>query len=98
MDEAVRYLADPSSMPDIKKKLLKVPKSQMIDNQKLINAVNQVCKKFSKAALIEMFRLGHDKKTRTCIVYSAVDRQIEFNMEGEYNWVSVKKLVVSVSQ
>jgi len=75
---------------DAEKRLSEMPEGQKDDARKMLNAIKQLCRKFSKSVLIEMGRLQHDKDTRTCIVYSSFDRQT-FSWEGENEWVSVQK-------
>ena len=57
---------------------------------KIFNATKRLCRKFSKSAVIEWSRLEHDKKTRTCSIYSSFDRQT-FNRQGTADWVSVQE-------
>ncbi len=75
---------------DAKKKLSEMPEGQKADALKMLDAAKQLCRNFSKSALIEVARLEHDKDTRTCIVYSSFDRQT-FSWEDENEWVSVQR-------
>ena len=91
LEKAFEILTGKSSLPkDAEKKLSEMPEGQKADAQKFLNATKQLCRNFSKSALIELGRLQHDKDTRTCRVYSSFDRQT-FSREGENDWVSVQK-------
>ncbi len=89
--ELSRILTGKSSPPkDAEKKLSEMPEGQKADVQKFLNAIKQACRNFSKSAVIELGRLEHDKKTRTCRIYSSFDRQT-FNRQGAADWVSVQE-------
>ena len=91
LQELSKILTGKSSPPkDAEKKLSEMPEGQKTDMLKIFNATKRLCRNFSKSTVIEWSRLEHDKKTRTCSIYSSFDRQT-FNRQGTADWVSVQE-------
>lgn len=91
LGKALEIFTGNSSLPkDAEKRLSEMPEGQKADARKLLNASKQLCRNFSKSALIEVGRLQHNKDIRTCVVYSSFDRQT-FSRQDANEWISVQK-------
>lgn len=91
LQELTKILTGKSSLSnDAEKKLSEIPEGQKADLLKEFDATKRLCRGFSKSAIIELFRLKHEKKTRTCSIYSSFDRQT-FLRQGTADWVSVQE-------